>query len=169
MKESAMTDPITETVDRLIAVSQLDLKDWKYREGLEPIALAPDFDDSDWMVDTAIHKSRGKGQVMGWFRRSVEIPDRVAGFAIAGSQATLLTNVDDYGEVWVDGKLPRTPGKSGEAIVAGFNVPNRVELKDAQPGKVYQIAVFGINGPISAAPSNWIFLRDTFIDIVDKK
>ena len=59
-------------------------------------------------------------------------------------------------------------GKAGEAIVAGFNVPNRVELKDAKPGKVYQIAVFGINGPISAAPSNWIFLKDTYLDLVTR-
>ena len=46
--------------------------------------------------------------------------------------------------------------------MAGFNAPNRVELKDPKPGKVYQIAVFAINGPISAAPSNWLFLGDTF-------
>ncbi len=65
--------------------------------------------------------------------------------------------------------LPRTPGQTGEAIVSGFNTPNRVELKDPQPGKVYQIAVFGINGPISASPSNWIFLGDTFLDIMTKK
>ena len=36
-------------------------------------------------------------------------------------------------------------------------------------GKVYQIAVFGINGPISAAPSNWIFLANTYLDIEDKR
>ncbi len=64
---------------------------------------------------------------------------------------------------------PCSPGKSGEAVVAGFNVPNRVELKEPKAGRVYQIAVFGINGPISAAPSNWIFLGDTFLEILDKK
>ena len=63
---------------------------------------------------------------------------------------------------------PRTPGKGGEAVVAGFNAPNRVELNDPQPGKVYQIAVFAINGPISAAPSNWLFLKNTALDIEDK-
>ena len=79
------------------------------------------------------------------------------------------TTVDDYGEIWVDGKLPRTPGKGGEASSPASTSPNRVELKDPKPGKVYQIAVFGINGPISAAPSNWIFLKNTSLDIVDKK
>ncbi len=53
----------------------------------------------------------------------------------AGKAVFFQTTVDDYGEVWVDGKLPRTPGKGGEAIVAGFNAPNRVELKDPQPGQ----------------------------------
>ena len=64
---------------------------------------------------------------------------------------------------------PASPGDTGGPIVAGFNVPNRVELKDPRPGKVYQIAVFGINGPISATPSNWIFLGPTFLELVDKK
>ncbi len=98
-----------------------------------------------------------------WYRIKITIPPEAAGKAVF-----FQTTVDDYGEVWVDGKLPRTPGKGGEAIVAGFNAPNRVELKDPKPGKVYQIAVFGINGPISAAPSNWIFLRNTALDFVDK-
>ena len=69
---------------------------------------------------------------------------------------------------WVDGKLPHKPGDAGGPIVAGFNVPNRVELKNAHPGRVYQIAVFGINGPISDTPTNWIFLGPTFLELVDK-
>ncbi|MGE3822429.1 MAG: hypothetical protein AB7I30_23690, partial [Isosphaeraceae bacterium] len=77
------------------------------------------------------------------------------------------TTVDDYGEVWVDGKLPRKGGDTGGPVVAGFNAPNRLELKDAQPGKVYQIAIFGINGPISAEPGNRIFLGPTFLELID--
>ena len=107
---------------------------------------------------------RSTGQVcFCWYRIKITIPPEAAGKAVF-----FQTTVDDYGEIWVDGKLPRTPGKGGEAVVAGFNAPNRVELKDPQPGKVYQIAVFAINGPISAAPSNWLFLKNTALDIVDK-
>jgi gluconolactonase len=130
-------------------------------------ASKPDYDDGQWEViaPETLRQRRSTGQVcFAWYRIKVTIPPEAAGKAVF-----FRTTVDDYGEVWVDGKLPRTPGKTGEAIVAGFNVPNRVELKDPQPGKVYQIAVFGINGPISAAPSNWIFLRNTYLDIVDKK
>ena len=55
----------------------------------------------------------------------------------------------------------------GGPIVAGFNVPNRLELMDAEPGKTFQIAVFGINGPISAMPANAIFLKATFLELTD--
>jgi hypothetical protein len=130
-------------------------------------ASRPDYDDSRWetIAPETLKDRRSTGQVcFCWYRIKIAIPPEAAGKAVF-----FRTTVDDYGEVWVDGKLPRAPGKTGEAVVAGFNVPNRVELKDAQPGKVYQIAVFGINGPISAAPSNWIFLKDTYLDIEDKK
>ncbi len=130
-------------------------------------ASRPDYDDSQWesIAPETLKKGRSTGQVcFCWYRIKITIPPEAAGKAVF-----FRTTVDDYGEVWVDGRLPRTPGKTGEDVVAGFNVPNRVELKDAQPGKVYQIAVFGINGPISAAPSNWIFLADTYLDLEDKK
>lgn len=146
-----MTDRITETVDRLVGVTQIDLKEWRYREGLEPIALAPEFDDRDWTVDTAIHRSRGTGQVMGWFRREVVIPERVAGFEIAGSKATLLTNVDDYGEVWVEGEL--------RAPVPGLNVDARALLSEqVRPGDRFRVAILAINGPVGR-PIGGIFVR----------
>lgn len=129
-------------------------------------ASRPDYDDSKWeTIDpTTLRKARSGGQVcFCWYRTKITVPAEAAGKAVF-----FRSTVDDYGEVWVDGKLPRKVGKGGESVVAGFNVPNRVELKDAQPGRVYQIAIFGINGPISAAPSNWIFLKDTYLDLVDK-
>jgi gluconolactonase len=134
---------------------------------IEPRAEKADFDDAKWetIAPETLKDRRSTGQVcFCWYRIKVTIPPEAEGKTVF-----FQTVVDDYGEIWVDGRLPRTPGKSGEAVVAGFNVPNRVELKDPKPGKVYQIAVFGINGPISAAPTNWIFLGDTFLEIVDKK
>jgi hypothetical protein len=134
---------------------------------IEPRAEKAEFDDSGWeaIAPETLKDRRSTGQVcFCWYRIKITIPPEAEGKAVF-----FQTTVDDYGEIWVDGRLPRTPGKGGEAVVAGFNVPNRVELKDAKPGKVYQIAVFGINGPISAAPSNWIFLGDTFLELVDKK
>ena len=133
---------------------------------IEPRAFGPDFDDRAWPViaPETLKDRRSTGQVcFCWYRIKVSIPDEAA-----GKRVFFQTTVDDYAEVWVDGQLPRKVGQGGGAVVAGFNVPNRVELKDVKPGKVYQIAVFGMNGPISAAPSNYIFLHNALLEIEDK-
>ncbi len=132
---------------------------------IQPKAFGPDFNDSSWELcdPTSLKNPRGGGQVcFCWYRIKITIPEEAKGKTVF-----FESTVDDYGEVWVDGKLPRKPGDSGGPVVAGFNTPNRVELRDAKPGKVYQIAIFGINGPISAEPGNRIFLGKTFLEIVD--
>lgn len=131
-----------------------------------PHAEAPDFDDSAWEVidPTTLGARRGTGKVcFAWYRIRVTLPE-----GVEGKTVRFQTRVDDYGEVWVDGKLPYSVGQNGGAIVAGFNALNIVELDDPQPGKSYQIAIFGINGPISRSPTNYIFLRDTAITIDDE-
>ncbi|QEH38510.1 hypothetical protein OJF2_71130 [Aquisphaera giovannonii] len=133
----------------------------------EPKAKGPEFDDSSWevLIPETLKNRRGAGQIcFCWYRIKVTIPPEAAGKTVY-----FQTTVDDYGEVWVDGKLPYKPGDSGGPIVAGFNAPNRLELKGAEPGKTVQIAIFGINGPISVPPGNWIFLGPTFLEFVDKK
>jgi gluconolactonase len=67
--------------------------------------------------------------------------------------------------VWVNGELPHVLGDTGGQVVGGFNTPNRVLLTDnAQPGQRFQLAVFGINGPISASPPNYIWMRTATLD-----
>jgi gluconolactonase len=67
--------------------------------------------------------------------------------------------------VWVNGALTHALGDDGGPVVAGFNAPNRVLLTDhARPGQRFQIAVFGINGPVSASPHNYIWLRTATLD-----
>jgi gluconolactonase len=54
---------------------------------------------------------------------------------------------------------------NGGPVAAGFNAPNRVVLtQDARPGERFTIAVFGINGPISASPHNYIWMRTASLD-----
>ena len=133
---------------------------------IEPKAFGPEFDDSKWELcdPPSLRRARGGGQVcFAWYRIKITIPAAAKGKAVF-----FQTTVDDYGEIWVDGKLPRSEGDSGGPIVAGFNKPNRLELKGATPGRVYQIAIFAINGPISAAPGNRIFLRETFLELLDR-
>src|SRR6266508_6655618 len=62
--------------------------------------------------------------------------------------------------------MPLALGLTGGQVVAGFNAPNRVLLtRDARPGDHFQIAVFGINGPISASPANYIWMRTATLDL----
>src|SRR5438445_432599 len=73
--------------------------------------------------------------------------------------------IDDYAEVWVNGKMPRVLGQLGGAVIKGFNAPNRVIItRDAQPGQPVQLAVFGINGPISYSPQNFIWIKSATLD-----
>ncbi len=133
---------------------------------VEPHAEKADFDDSGWEVidPTTLGQRRGTGKVcFAWYRIHVTLPE-----GVEGKTVRFQTRVDDYGEVWVDGKLPYKVGQNGGSIVAGFNALNIVELPDPKPGKSYQIAVFGINGPISISPTNYIFLRDTALTIGDE-
>src|SRR5439155_8892 len=73
--------------------------------------------------------------------------------------------VDDYSAVWVNGKAPFVLGQNGGSVAAGWNAPNRVVLtRDAQPGQKFQIAVFGINGPVSTHPDTYIWVRSATLD-----
>jgi gluconolactonase len=133
-----------------------------------PHAQAADFDDSAWQVldppDTG--RRLGNGRVcFNWYRLTITIPERVGDLDPTGSAVVFEVVVDDYAEVWVDGVLPLALGQTGGQVIGGFNVPNRVLLTgDARPGQRFQLAVFGINGPISASPANYIWIRTATLD-----
>ncbi len=133
-----------------------------------PHAEAPEFDDSEWRVlapeETMLRLGRGRVG-FNWYRIDVTIPERVGDLDTAGATAILEVVVDDYAEVWVNGDLPHALGTGGGHVIGGFNVPNRVVLSaDVRPGERYAIAVFGVNGPISTSPRNYIWLRSATID-----
>jgi gluconolactonase len=133
-----------------------------------PHAEAADYDDSSWerLNPTDTTKRLANGRVcFNWYRIEVTIPDAIGEFDPTGSTVVFETVVDDYAEVWVDGVLPLALGDTGGRVAAGFNAPNRVLLtQDARPGDTFQIAVFGINGPISASPRNYIWMRTATLD-----
>jgi hypothetical protein len=135
---------------------------------IEPHAEVSGFDDAAWPVvrATELNAKRGGGMVsFVWFRATLTIPAHALGFATAGAKAVFTVNVDDYGEVWVDGVLPRAAGRPSPAAIQGFNMPNRVVLRDTvTPGERFEIAVFAINGPISAAPANFLWFREAKIE-----
>jgi len=109
---------------------------------------------------------KGHGRLsFNWYRTKVTIPDRVGSFDPTGATVVLEIVVDDYAEVWVNGRLPVVLGQTGGQLIKGFNAPNRVVLgRDVRPGQQFQLAVFGINGPVSNPPGNFIWVRLATLD-----
>lgn len=137
-----------------------------------PHAGWADYDDSSWeAIDpTTLDARRASGKLcFNWYRIRLTVPERVGDFATRGSTVVFETSLDDYAEVWVDGELPRAFGQSGGSVVKGWNAPNRLVVgRDVKPGQTIQLAVFGINGPISAVPTNYIWMRLAKLDFYGK-
>jgi gluconolactonase len=134
-----------------------------------PHAEAADYDDSAWRVlapeETMLRLGNGR-VCFNWYRLEVTIPERVGELDPTGATVVFEVVLDDYAEVWVDGELPVALGDAGGRVVGGFNAPNRVVLtRDARPGQRFRLAVFGINGPISASPRNYIWMRTATLDL----
>src|SRR5438046_6503778 len=74
-----------------------------------PDARAADFNDSKWEVIPAdsLEGRRGHGRLsFNWYRINVTVPVKVASFDTKGSTVVFEIVVDDYAEVWVNGKAP---------------------------------------------------------------
>ena len=133
-----------------------------------PHAGAADFDDSQWetLEPTTLEARRSTGKVcFNWYRINVTIPETVGEFQAPGSTVAFEIVIDDYAEVWVNGALPAVYGQSGGPVIKGFNAPNRLIIaRNATPGQKIQLAIFGINGPISASPNNFIWIKSAVLD-----
>jgi hypothetical protein len=144
------------------------MPEFKTTYDVEPYAGESGFDDSDWPVvpATDLGARRGGGMVsFFWYRTILTMPANAAGFYTAGAMTVLRVNVDDYAEVWVNGELPRAAGRTSPGTIQGFNTPHRLVLANpVAPGDKFEIAVFAINGPISAAPANFLWFREAKIE-----
>jgi hypothetical protein len=144
------------------------MPEFKTTYDVEPYAGESGFDDSDWPVVPAadLGARRGGGMVsFFWYRTILTIPANAAGFDTAGAMTVLRVNIDDYAEVWVNGELPRAAGRTSPGTIQGFNMPHRLVLANpVAPGDKFEIAVFAINGPISAAPANFLWFREAKIE-----
>ena len=97
-------------------------------------AARPDYDDSQWesIAPETLKKGRSTGLVcFCWYRIKITIPPEAAGKAVF-----FRTTVDDYGEVWVDGKLPRTVGQDrrGDRRRVQRPQPRRAQGRPARQG-----------------------------------
>ena len=128
-----------------------------------PHAGVADFDDSKWQVigPQTLDQRRGNGRLgFNWYRLKLTVPERINGFDPTGTTAVFETSLDDYAEIWVDGELSRSLGQSGGSVIAGWNAENHlVVARNVKPGQQIQLAIFGVNGPLSNPPTNFIWMR----------
>ncbi len=139
-----------------------------WTQDIDVHAGAADFDDSKWepIKPAQLEERRSSGRLcFNWYRTTVTIPEKIGSFDPTGSTVVFEIAIDDYAEIWVDGKLPLVLGQPGGQLIKGFNAPNRVVLtKNARPGQKFHLAVFGINGPLSNPPGNFIWVRSATLD-----
>ena len=141
---------------------------YKTSYDIAPLAGEAGFDDSSWptIEPKGLGDRRGGGKVSFlWYRTNLTIPEKIGSFETKDAKAVLTAYVDDYAEVWVNGEVRRRAGITSPSTIQGFNIPNRVVLADSvKPGDKVEIAIFGINGPISVAPPNFVFFRQATIE-----
>ena len=117
-------------------------------------ARLSDYDDSRWEICTNIRKSLSVGFTFAWYRITVEIPRQVEWRGASRQPGVFETNVDNYGEIWIDGKIDRPAG-----VIAGINAQQRVEVSaKAVAGAKHVIACLVANGPL-AEPRGGVFMR----------
>ena len=133
-----------------------------------PHAGVADFDDSPWetISPASLDQRRSTGRLsFNWYRIKLTIPERVGSFDTVGSTVVFETSLDDYAEIWVNGELTRYLGQLGGSVISGWNALNRLVIgRNVMPGQTIQLAVFGINGPISNPPTNFIWMRYARLD-----
>ena len=117
-------------------------------------ARLSDYNDSGWEVCTNIRKSLSAGFTFAWYRITVQIPGQLNNIALADTRVFFETNVDNYGEIWIDGKIDRPAG-----VINGINASQRVEVSaKAVPAAKHVIACLVANGPL-AEPRGGVFMR----------
>ena len=105
---------------------------WRIAQGLEPgepnqglvaemlgsNARLPDYDDSGWESGADFQKRYSVGFTFAWYRLRFTMPETVKGQDVSTCRVWFETNVDNYGEVYIDGKIDRNIG-----AVTGNNTP----------------------------------------------
>jgi gluconolactonase len=100
-----------------------------------------------------------------WYKVDLTIPSTIGKLNTSGTTAVFEIVVDDYSEIWVNGKQMQGFGQSGNGVIAGYNARNRVILTDhAKAGEKFSIAVLGINGTVGKLPDNYIWIRNAVVD-----
>ncbi len=134
---------------------------------LHPQVGTADFDnDFVEIKPTDLESRQGTGLFsFVWYKVDLTIPASIGKLNTNGTTAVFEIVVDDYSEIWVNGKQMQGFGQTGNGVIAGYNARNRVILTDnAKAGDKFSIAILGINGTIGKLPDNYIWVRNAVVD-----
>jgi gluconolactonase len=134
---------------------------------LHPQITDVDFENGFKEINPEELESRqGNGLVsFVWYKVDVTLPATIGKLNTTGTTAVFEITVDDYSEIWVNGKQMQGFGQSGNGLIAGYNTRNRVILtNNTKAGDKFSIAILGINGPLGKIPENYIWVRNAVID-----
>ncbi len=134
---------------------------------IHPQIGAADFDKAFRPVQpTDLELRQGTGLVSYvWYKAEFTIPATIGKLNTDGTTAVFEITVDDYCEIWVNGKQSQGFGQSGNGLISGYNTRNRVILtNNAKAGDKFSIAILGINGPMGKIPDNYIWVRNAVVD-----
>lgn len=134
---------------------------------LHPQITDADFNDGFAEIKpTELENRQGTGLFsFVWYKTELTIPSTIGKLNTTGATAVFEIVVDDYSEIWVNGKQMQGFGQSGNGVIAGYNTRNRVILTDnAKPGEKFSIAILGINGTVGKLPDNYIWIRNAVVD-----
>lgn len=134
--------------------------------------LHPQIGDADFdagfkeIKSTDLESRQGTGLFsFVWYKVDLTIPAAIGKLNTKGTTAVFEITVDDYSEIWVNGKQMQGFGQSGNGVIAGYNTRNRVILTDnAKPGDTFSVAILGINGAVGKLPDNYIWIRNAVVD-----
>jgi gluconolactonase len=134
---------------------------------LKPQINDVDFDNGFITIQpTELEKRQGGGLFsLVWYKVELTMPERIGKFLTKGTTAVFEAVVDDYSEIWVNGKQVQAFGQSGNGVIAGYNTRNRVILtSNAKPGEKFAITILAINGALGNLPGNYIWIRNAVVD-----
>ncbi|HLP37236.1 SMP-30/gluconolactonase/LRE family protein [Lacibacter sp.] len=125
-----------------------------FENGFKPIAA------------TELENRKGTGLFsFVWYKTELTIPATIGTASTKDMTAVFEITVDDYSEIWVNGKQHQSFGQSGNGVIAGYNTRNRVLLTEhIKAGEKFVIYILGINGTIGKLPDNYIWVRSAFVD-----
>ena len=136
-------------------------------QSLHPQVGATDFEEGFKEIkSTELESRQGTGLFsFVWYKLDLVIPEVIGKLNTTGTTAVFEMVVDDYSEIWVNGKQMVGFGQTGNGLISGYNTRNRVILtNDAKAGEKFVIYVLGINGPVGKLPDNYIWVRNAVVD-----